>query len=240
MAGTRWRGPRGLGGVIACGLAAGLFLLAAGAPAGAGTSSSVAQAKKHLLVLSDLPRGWKVEKGTGGSGGPGGLPQGAAAQVASCIGVPKSVIDDNSPNATGPYYKNKDASLEVQDSVSLFPSPSYARTQLSWVANPKTPGCLAAWLNGPGKSLIQAQAEKGETFENMTAAPLNAKVYGSHVTGFVLNLPVVYKGITVPTEMISVYAIRGRLGQNITYNAYGDSFPTALAKHLDAVALNHL
>src|ERR1700728_1724972 len=57
--------------------AMGLFLSAVGAPAGAATSSSVAQAKKHLLVLSDLPKGWSVEKGTGGSGGSAGLPGGS-------------------------------------------------------------------------------------------------------------------------------------------------------------------
>ena len=73
MAGGGWRRPKGVvGGMVACGMAAGLLFLAVGAPAGAGTSSSVALAKKHLLVLSDLPRGWKVKKGTGGSGGSGG------------------------------------------------------------------------------------------------------------------------------------------------------------------------
>ncbi len=241
MVGGGHRSARRLmGGIGAAVIAVGLLLSAAGAPAGAGTSSSVAQAKKHLLVLSELPKGWTVEKGTGGSGGgSGGFPDGGR-QVAACIGVPASFINDDSPGFTSPYYENKDQSLEVQDSISVFPSASYGRTELAAMANPKAPGCLAAYLNGPGKPLLEAQGTKGETIGTVTVTPLDPKVYGPGVVGVVMSLPVTYKGVTVGTQIINVNAIKGRLGQSISYNSYDRSFPAWLAKHLDSIALGHL
>lgn len=217
--------------------AVGLVVSAAGASAGAGTPSSVAQAKRHLLVLSDLPRGWSVEKGTGGSGS-GGIPGGS--QLAACIGVPASVINDNSPSSTGPYFQNKDQSLEVQDSVTVFPSATYARRELAAMADPKTAGCIAAYMNGSGKSSIAAQVGKGATVGTVTASPIDPQVYGPGVVGIVMSLPITYQGVTVNTQIISVNGVRGRLGQSVTYNSYGVGFPASLAKHLDSVALSRL
>ena len=220
--------------------ATGLLLCTMTAPAGASTSSSVAQAKKHLLVIADLPQGWKAEKGTGGSGGgSGGLPGGS--QLAACIGVPASVIgDDSSERRPVPYYQNKDQSLEVQDTVTVFPSASYAHTEIAAMGNAKTPGCVAAYMNGPGKSAIEAQGNKGETIGTITVTPLDPHVYGPGVAGVVINLPVTYQGVTVSTELVSVNATKGRLGQSITYNSYGPPFPASLAKHLTSVALGRL
>jgi hypothetical protein len=234
-----WRSVRRPLGEIGVGvIAVGLFVSGAAAPAGAGTSSSLAQAKKHLLVLSDMPRGWTVEKGSGGSGGSGAFPGGS--QLAGCIGVPASVVNDNSPTSDGPYYQNKDQSLEVQDNVSEFPSTSHGRIELAALANPKTPGCVASFMNGAGKSAMEAQSGKGETIGAVTVTPLDPKVFGSGVAGFVVSLPVTYQGVTVATRIISVNAVKGRFGQSITYNSYGNPFPTSLIKHLDSVALGRL
>jgi hypothetical protein len=229
------------GGIGVGVIGVGLFLSGTFAAAGASTSSNLAQAKKHLLVLSDMPRGWTTEKGTGGSGGSGGsgaLPGGS--QIAACIGVPTSLVNDNSPTSTGPYYQNKAQSLEVQDSVAVFPSTSRAQSELAAVGNPKTPGCLTSFMNGPGKSSIEAQSGKGSTIGAITVTPLDPKVYGAGVVGFVMNMPVTYQGVTVPTRIVSVNAVKGRLGQSITYNSYGNPFPTSLAEHLDSVALGRL
>jgi hypothetical protein len=237
----RWSGGGGrmLVGTGAAAIATGLLLSTTTAPVGASTSSSVAQAKKHLLVIADLPKGWTTEKGTGGSGGgSGGLPGGS--QLAACIGVPASVIGDNSPSATGPYFQNKDQSLEVQDTVTVFPSASYARTEVAAMGNAKTPGCVAAYMNGPGKSAIESQGNKGETIGTITVTPLDPHVYGTGVAGVVMSLPVTYQGVTVNTQLVSVNAAKGRLGQSITYNSYGLPFPASLAKHLTAVALGRI
>lgn len=85
----------------------------------ASTASNKAQAKKFLLTLSDMPKGWKTEKGSGDNGS-GSFP--GAAQLASCIGVPSKLINANPPEVDSPYFENKSGSLEVQDSVSIFGS----------------------------------------------------------------------------------------------------------------------
>jgi hypothetical protein len=238
MAGRGWRrAGRLVGGVSLGVMAVGLVLSAGVTPAGAGTSSSVAQAKKHLLVLADLPKGWTVEKGSADSGG-GSLPGGS--QLAACIGVPASVIDDNSPEADGPYYQNKDQSLEVQDSISVFPSTAYAKAQLSAMGNAKTPGCVAAYLNGAGKSLFEPKDSEDGTVGTITVTPLNTRAFGPGVVGIVMNVPITDQGVSLTTQIISVNAIKGRLGQSITYNSYGLPFPSSLSKHLDSVALGRL
>jgi len=241
VAGGRFGGAGrlvGLSGAVL--VVGGLSLSLLGAPAWAGTSPSVAQAKTHLLVLADLPRGWAAEKGTGGSGGgsAGGLPGGS--QLAACIGVPASIVDDNSPSADGPYYQNKDQSLEVQDSITVYPSAAFARKELGAMANAKTPACVATYMNGSGKSLFEGKGDKGATVGTVTVAPLTAQAFGPNVVGIVMTVPITYQGLSVSTEIVSVNAIRGRLAQSITYDAYGASFPASLATHLDSVALGRL
>src|ERR1700733_5194790 len=107
-AGVRTANVRMANVIVTVLLAVGLTLGTQVAGAGASTSSSKAQAKKMLLVLSDMPKGWKKEKGSGGSGSnnfPG------ATQLASCIGVPASLITSNPPEVDSPYYENKSGSL---------------------------------------------------------------------------------------------------------------------------------
>lgn len=221
-------------------LAMGLVVTTGGAPAGAATSAQAqAQAKKHLLVLSDLPKGWKAEKGTGGAAG-GGSGLSGGSGVAACIGVPAAVVNDNSPGDSSPYYENKDGSLEVQDDVTLFPSTAYAKTEIAAMGSPKTPSCLQSWINGAGKSSFEAAAGKGVTLGNVTVSPLDPAVYGTGVTGIVTNLPITYQGVTVDGQLISINFNQGRLGQSITYTSYLNAFPESLATHLASVARGRL
>jgi hypothetical protein len=232
------RGQRLSGvGTAAALLATGLIVTAGAASAGAATSAQ-AQAKKHLLVQSDMPKGWKPEKGTGGSGGGSGLTGGSG--VAACIGVPAAVVNDNSPGESSPYYENKDGSLEVQDNVTVFPSTAYATRELEAMASSKTPGCLQSWINGAGKSSFESAAGKGVTLGDVTVSALDPVVYGTGVKGVVANLPITYQGVTVNGQLISVNFNKGRLGQSITYTSYLGGFPNSLAAHLVSVARGRL
>lgn len=224
-------------------LAAALSLGSVAAPAGAGTPSSTDQAKTHLLVLSDMPHGWVTEKGRGS--GPGGGMWGASSlpglsALASCIGVPASVINENLPGFTGPYYRNKDQSLEVEDTVSVFSSISQARTELASIANNKTAGCMADFMNGAGKPYFEKELGKGESEGTVTVTPVTSERFGPGVVGFVMSIPVTYKGVTESSQIAFVNALKGRVGQTIDYNSYGFTLPTSLIKHLDSVALRRL
>jgi hypothetical protein len=218
-------------------LAAGLALGTQVTGAGASTASNKAQAKKLLLVLADMPKGWKKEKGSGGSGS-SSLP--GATLLASCIGVPSSLISSNPPEVDSPYYENQSGSLEVQDSVSIFPSAKDASEEFDALANTKTPACMTTLMNGAFKSQIIGSAGKGATVGTITVTRADTAGLAPGSTGLVMSLPITDQGISVDASLTAVYYIKGKLGQQIDFNSYGPVFPTSLAKSLTAAALHRL
>ncbi|HEY3843321.1 MAG TPA: hypothetical protein VGL48_08715 [Acidimicrobiales bacterium] len=207
--------------------------------AGASKASEKAEAKTHLLVLKDMPKGWTTESGSSGSNGPNNFP--GVKQLAACIGVPSSLLSGNPPEADGPYYQSKDQALEVQDSVSVFPSVKNARQQLAAISNTKTPGCTATIMNSAAlKSQITASAGKGASVGTITVTAINPALYGKNTAGFTMLLPIKAQGISVIGHLTELYFINGRLGQNISFDSYGVTFPASLAQHLTAVAIGRL
>jgi hypothetical protein len=207
------------------------------AGAGASSASSKAQAKKLLLTLADMPKSWKKEKGSGGSGS-SSLP--GAAQLASCIGVPASLITSNPPEADSPYYENKGGLLEVQDSVSVFPSAKTAESDYNALANAKTPACMTTLMNGSFKAQILGSAGKGATLGTITVTRADPADFAPGSTGLVMSLPITDQGVSLTAVLTVVYYIKGKLGQQIDFNSYGPTFPASLAESLSATALHRL
>jgi hypothetical protein len=214
-------------------LALGLTLGTQVAGAGASAASSRTSAKKLLLTLSDMPKGWKKERGSGG-GGSSNFP--GASQLASCIGVPTSLISSNPPEVDSPYFEDKAGTLEVQDSVSIFPSARAATADLNALANTKTPACMTTLMNGSFKAQILASAGKGATL----GTRFDAANFASGATGIVMSLPISEQGVSLTAIITAVYYVKGKLGQQIDFNSYGPAFPTSLAKSLTATALHRL
>jgi hypothetical protein len=184
-----------------------------------------------------MPKGWKKESGSSGSGSsnfPG------AGQLASCIGVPASLIRSNPPEVDSPYYENKSGSLEVQDSVSIFPSARTATTNINAMANTKTPGCMTTLMNGAFKAQILASAGKGATLGTITVTRADPADFAAGTTGLVMSLPITVPGGSIDATLTAVFSIKGRLGQQIVFNSYGPGFPTPLAKSLTATAVHRL
>jgi hypothetical protein len=204
---------------------------------GASPASERAQAKKLLLVATDMPKGWKTEKGSAG-GSSGTVP--GANQLAACIGVPASLVNSNSPTAFSPYFESKNGSLEVQDEVSVFPSTTGARRGLDAIANAKTPGCVATLMNGTFRARILASAGKGTTLGVVTVTRADPATFGPGTTGFVMMLPITSNGVSFTGEIAAVYFIKGKLGQEINFNSYGSTFPSSTARALTAKAAARL
>jgi hypothetical protein len=207
------------------------------AGAGASAASSKAQARKVLLTLSDMPKGWKKEKGSAG-GGSSNFP--GATQLAGCIGVPASLITSNPPEADSPYYENKSGSLEVQDSVSVFPSAKAAQSDYEALANAKTPACMSTLMNGAFKAQILASAGKGATLGTITVTRADPTGFANGSTGLVMSLPISEQGVSLTAVITTVYYVKGKFGQQIDLNSYGPAFPTSLAQSLTATALHRL
>jgi hypothetical protein len=216
-------------------------LLVGAQAAAASAASDQAQAKNHLLGLSDMPNGWSAEKGTAGSGSSGdfsGL--GLAEQLAGCIGVP-SVFSSYPPYANSPYYENQDQMLEVQDAVYVFPSVKDALDQVTAISSAKTPGCMTAFMNSAAaRSQIEGAVGKGATIGTITVTAVDPSLYIKNTAGYTMNVPVIVSGISFVTHLTDLFFNKGRLGQDITFNSYGTTFPTSLAKRLTSVAQGRL
>ncbi len=203
----------------------------------ASTASNKAQAKKFLLTLSDMPKGWKTEKGSGDNGS-GSFP--GAAQLASCIGVPSKLINANPPEVDSPYFENKSGSLEVQDSVSIFGSAKLAKAELSTMANPNTPSCMATVMNGPFKSKLGGSGANGTKVGTIAVTRLAPGTFRSGTTGFVVSIPVSDQGVSLTAVVELVFYVKGKFGQQLAFNSYGSPFPAATANSLTSTALNRL
>ncbi len=219
-------------------IGAGLLLSTLPFAAGAGASAT-AQARKHLLVLADMPKGWSTEKGTGGSGSSNNFP--GASQLASCIGVPAALITANPPEANSPYYENKAGSLEVQDQVSVFPSVKNARAQYAAIANAKTPMCLAAIVNGQAfKSQLAGSSGEGAVIGTITVTKVGQGNYAPGTTTLDLTIPITDQGVQITAKLAVVFSIKGTLGQQVSFNSYNATFPASLSRRLTALAQSRL
>ncbi len=224
--------------VICVGFALGA-LIASMPLAGAAGASSLSQEKGHLLKLSDMPKGWKTEPGTGGSNGSSNFP--GAAQLASCLGVSSRLINANPPEIYSPYFQNQAGSLEVQDSITVFPSVSNAKAEYSVIANSKTPSCLGTIMNSASvKSELASSTGEGAVIGTIAVTKAGVPNFGRGTSAIEMSIPITYQGTNVRAQLIEVTFIKGKLGRQLSFNSYSRTFPTSLSKHLVALAQSRL
>jgi hypothetical protein len=128
----------------------------------------------------------------------------------------------------------------VQDSVSVFPSARNAAASLAAIGNAKTPSCMTTLMNGTFKSQIASAAAKGTTIGTITVTAADPANYGKGTSGFVMALPITSRGVSFTAMITAVYFVKGKLGQQITFNSYGPAFPAALSTQLTAAAARRL
>jgi hypothetical protein len=178
-----------------------------------------------------MPKGWTSSKSSNNNS-----PFPGAAQLASCIGAPTSVITYNAPSVSSPDFDSKDQLLSVGDSVQVYPSSKAAQADFSSLANAKTPSCMTSVLNGPGKTEFDAQIGGGTGVGNVTVTRTPESDYASHTTNFTMYFPVTTKGVTVNIELALVDYVKGREEQSVVLSAFQSNFPTSLARQLTTVA----
>jgi len=206
---------------------------ASGARAGAAPSQT-AQARKALLVLSDMPSGWVKTKAPNNNTTVG------ASQLAHCIGVAKSLITENPPSVNSPQFQNRQGTLLVNDNVTVFPSAKNATAELDTVGNAKTPACMTAVASGPLKAKFLGGFPKGVTAGTPLVSATDPATFGTGTAGYSLSVPVTTHGVTINLTVTSVFAVKGRLGHQITFTSIGLPFSIALEGHLSTVAVGRL
>jgi hypothetical protein len=225
-------------GLVTAGLLAVGVLASSGAGAGASSrsgSASLAQARKALLVLSDLPAGWVTAKDTNtGNNNVGD------AQLARCVGVATSLIAENPPSVNSPQFQDRQSTLTVNDNVTVFPSAKNAAAELAIGGNPKLPGCMTSLASGPLKTKLFGKIPKDVSIGTPLVSAVDPSAFGPGVTGYSLSVPVVTNGVTVNLTVTQLDAVKGRLGQQLTFTAVGVPFSIAQQQHLMAVAAGKL
>jgi hypothetical protein len=204
-----------------------------------GATAATAQARGHLLVLSDMPRGWTTEKGSNSASGSNSFP--GAKQLAACIGVPAKLVASNPPEVDSPYFESKNGSLEVQDSISVFPSLKIAEAQLTAIENAKAPSCMTALVNAaPFRSQLASASGSGATIGTITVTRAAAANYAKGATALTLTIPITDQGVSISAKITEVFFIKGNLGQQISFNSYDAAFPPSLSRNLTAAAERRL
>jgi hypothetical protein len=207
----------------------------AGSAVRSGSSSGeLAQARKALLVLSDMPSGWKTAKAPNNPNNTVG-----DTQLAHCLGVAASLITENPPSVNSPQFQNRAGSLTVNDNVTVFPSAKNALAELGTVSNKKAAGCLTALDQGPLKSQLFGKPPKGVIYGSPLVSPTDPTTFPS-TAGYSLSVPAVSHGQTVNITVTQLFAVKGRLGQQIVFTSIGSPFPIATEQRIAAAAVQRL
>jgi len=204
-------------------------------PAAASTASTVAQAKKYLLTLAEMPKSWTSAKSSNNNGS---LP--GSAQLAHCIGVPTSLITSSPPTAYSPQFSSKNQLLSVSDNVSIYRTAKAAKADFSTLANRKTPSCLTSVLNGPAKHTFQSGFGAGASVGSVLASRSPAADFPAHTTNITMFFPVTYQKVAVNVELILVDYVTGTKEQTLALTGVQSTFPASLAKSLSALAVRRL
>jgi hypothetical protein len=223
-----------LGLCLSGGLAMAMMTATPGA-AMAHPSSSLAQARKALLVTSDMPSGWTSTKSSNdNSSFPG------AAQLASCLGISSSIINDNPPTVNSPEFDSKNQLQSVNDSVSVYPSAKDAQADHASLANPKTPSCLTQVLNGPARSALESEVGSDATLGTILVSRSPASEFATGSANFTAFMPVTVHGVTLNLELMVVDYVKGQDEQTVVFTSVQSPFPASLARHLTTVARGRL
>jgi hypothetical protein len=240
----------GLMGATLAALLVGLVAvtIGAGGPAGASRSGSgsgsapgsvraeLTRAKTEILVKSDLPRSWKgrgsvsTDNGTSPDTFPG------EDQLAGCLGVAKSILEQNAPSVTSPDFENPAQTDYAQENLSIFATAKEGQVQYASLANPKVPACMTALLGGAEKSEIDSSFPTGSKVGTITVTSIPRADLAPQATGFLLSFPVTDQGVTLQTSIGEVVSVRGTAGVQLTFTSIGPRFPASLEKHLVTVA----
>jgi hypothetical protein len=206
------------------------------AEAGAGASpATLAQARKDLLTLADMPSGWTSTKNPNTGNNTLG-----DSQLAHCIGVANSLITENPPSVNSRQFQNSQGTLLVADNVTVFPSAKNAATEYALGNNPKLASCLTTLATGPLKTKLFGKPPKGTTLGTPLVSAIATSALGTGVAGYAMSVPVTAQGVTLNVTVTQLVTVKGRLGHQVTFTSVGAPFSMALQRQIMTVAARQL
>jgi hypothetical protein len=135
-------------------------------------------------------------------------------------------------------FRNKDTSVALIETISVFPSAARADTYFGAMRNPKLDPCLTAVANiGSVKSQISGGGPKGDTIGTLTVTAIDPANWGANIAGFTLTTPITRQGASWSYKSTEVFFTKGRLFGDVVFDG---AFPTTLSRHLTSVAEKRL
>ncbi len=226
--------------LVVGGLATGLVLMpgasCAAAAGSAQTRAELAQAKKSLLVLSDMPKSWTASKSSSDSS-----PTPDAPELASCLGVPRKEVTDTPPTVSSKSFNSKEDLETVQDSIEVFPTAKAAQADLAVASSPKAPKCFTEAFNSTEARSQLASAFGGNAAIgklDVTRTPTSD--YAPHTVNITIYFPVTTNGVAINLEFAEVGFVKGDEEQQIIFTSVQQPFSTSLSRRLTALAETRL
>jgi len=218
-------------GTLTCALA--LFLLASTAEAtSVHTRAELAQAKKSLLVLSDMPKTW-----TSSTASNNNTPTPDAAQLAACLGVSLNAVNDNPPSVSSRDFNSKGDLQSVQDMIEVFPTAAAAQADLAVASKRNAPKCFTEAFNSPeSRSQMQSAFGSGAVIGTLDVTRTPSSYYGPHTVNITIYFPVTTNGVALNLELVEVGFVKGNEEQMIVLTSVQSAFPTSLSRRLTALA----
>jgi hypothetical protein len=225
--------------MIAIGFAFGPFVMILPRSEASATSvrlvSSVGEAGKALLRLSDMPKGWTSSPSSNGNSSfPG------EDQLAHCLGVPASVINGNPPTVNSPDFSSKNSLLSVSDSISVYPLAKSAQAENTSLRSPKAPMCLADVINGVAKGQLDAVFGSGVKVGRVAVARVPIADLAPQGANIVMSMPVTSQGTTLHLVITIFDYVKENQEQTVDFTSVNSSFPPSLMRQLSTLAAERL
>ena len=198
------------------------------------TGSALAKAREALLQPSDLPNGWTSTKpSSSNSGIPG------ATELATCLGMPVSEVQNNPPSVSSPEFVN--GPLSVDDKVKVFRNSTAAKNDIDSGANAKAPTCLTLVLNSPRyKAQFANEIGKGVQVGKVFVALSPASEFAPHGVNLYYSIPISGNGKTVKVVVTILTYVHGIYEQVLGFTSMNYFFPTSLELQLSTIAARRL
>ncbi len=200
------------------------------------TRAELAQAKKSLLVLSDMPASWTASKSSSNSS-----PTPDAAELARCLGVPLKAVEDTPPTVDSKAFNSKGDLETVQDSIEVFPTAKAAQADLTVAKSPKAPTCFTEAFNSvDARSQLASAFGANAAIGRLVVTRTPTSDYAPHTVNITIYFPVTINGVAINLEFAEVGFVKGNEEQQLILTSIQQPFSTSLSRHLTTVAAARL
>jgi hypothetical protein len=192
-------------------------------------------ARQALLVLSDLPQGWRALPGAASSSTTSIFA--GAKPLAKCLGVPDRIAEQKNFSVNSPPFSNSATTHEVSDTVAVLPSVQAARVEWAAQSGPRMAGCIKSFV-GPK---LSAEATAGNAGVTVGTIHVARDASPPHTVAYTLTIPVTEKPVSIRVSVELVFFERRALGGMVGFYGYGPgSLSQPAAAHLISLLYSRL